>query len=271
MAVQQSQVLPAPFVEEAGKDYLSQLKGLTSIQLDPTGAQGWAPQVAGQDQLQTTAATLAGDTGATGLGGYQQYLTAAQNLTGPNAYKDYMTPYQTDVIDATMTEYDKQTKIQEQGLRDQQAKLGVMGAGRAGIQLGEYGSQRGLDRAALQARMLQDAFGQAQGLAQADFGQQMNLAQLQPQLAAGRINTMGQVGARQQAQSQALLDATREQNRMAAMEPYERIGTYGAGVGSMVSGYPGRSQFTATPNPTPLQTALGIGTFLGGAYLGRQQ
>jgi hypothetical protein len=58
---------------------------------------------------------------------------------------------------------------------------------------------------------------------------------------------------------------------MAAMEPYERIGTYGAGVGSMVSGYPGRSQFTATPNPTPLQTALGIGTFLGGAYLGRPQ
>lgn len=266
MAVQQSQVLPAPFVEEAGKDYLSQLKGLTSVQLDTSR---FAPQVAGQDPLQTQAVTLAGDTGATGLGGYQQYLTAAQNLTGPNAYKDYMTPYQTDVIDATMTEYDKQTQIQEQGLRDQQAKLGVMGAGRAGIQLGEYGSQRGLDRAALQARMLQDAFGQAQGLAQQNFGQQMNLAQLQPSLAAGRINTMGQVGARQQAQSQALLDATREQNRMAAMEPYERIGTYGAGVGSMVSGYPGRSQFTATPNPTPLQTALGIGTFLGGAYLGR--
>ena len=268
MAVQQSQVLPAPFVEEAGKDYLKQLKGLTSIQLDTSK---FAPTVAGQDALQTQAATLAGDTSATGLGGYQQYLTAAQALTGPNAYKSYMTPYQTDVIDATLTEYDKQTQIQEQGLRDQQAKLGVMGAGRAGVQLGEYGSQRGLDRAALQARMLQDAFGQAQGLAQADFGQQMNLAQLQPQLAAGRIGTLGQVGARQQAQEQALLDATREQNRMAAMEPYERLGTYGSGVGSMISGYPGRSQFTATPNPTPLQTALGIGTFLGGAYLGRPQ
>ena len=182
-----------------------------------------------------------------------------------------MTPYQTDVIDATLTEYDKQTQLQEQGLRDQQAKLGVLGAGRAGIQLGEYGSQRGLDRAALQARMLQDAFSQAQGLAQTDFNQQMNLAQLQPSLAAGRIGTLGQVGARQQAQAQALLDATREQNRMAAMEPYERIGTYGSGVGSMISGYPGRSQFTATPNPTPLQTALGIGSFLGGAFLGRPQ
>tara|TARA_R100000322_G_scaffold157727_1_gene117733 strand:- start:763 stop:1572 length:810 start_codon:yes stop_codon:yes gene_type:complete len=266
MAVQQSQVLPAPFIEEAGKDYLSQLKGLTSVALDTSK---FSPTVASQDPLQTQAATLAADTGATGLGGYQQYLTAAQNLTGPQAYKPYMTPYQTDVIDATLTEYDKQTQLQEQGLRDQQAKLGVLGAGRAGVQLGEYGSQRGLDRAALQARMLQDAFTQAQGLAQADYGQQMNLAQLQPQLAAGRINTLGQVGARQQAQEQATLDATREQNRMAAMEPYERIGTYGSGVGSMISGYPGRSQFTATPNPTPLQTALGIGTFLGGAFLGR--
>ena len=116
MAVQQSQVLPAPFVEEAGKDYLKQLKGLTSIQLDTSK---YAPTVAGQDPLQTQAATLAGDTGATGLGGYQQYLTAAQALTGPQAYKPYMTPYQTDVIDATLTEYDKQTQIQEQGLRDQ--------------------------------------------------------------------------------------------------------------------------------------------------------
>ena len=162
MAVQQSQVLPAPFIEEAGKDYLSQLKGLTSIALDTSK---FAPSVAGQDPLQTQAAALAGDTGATGLGGYQQYLTAAQNLTGPQAYKPYMTPYQTDVIDATLTEYDKQTQLQEQSLRDQQAKLGVLGAGRAGVQLGEYGAQRGLDRATLQARMLQDAFTQAQGLA----------------------------------------------------------------------------------------------------------
>ena len=266
MAIQQQQTLPAPFIEEAGKDYLGQLKGLTSVPLDTSR---FAPTVAGQDVLQTQAATLAGDTGATGLGGYQQYLTAAQGLTGPQAYKPYMTPYQTDVIDATLTEFDKQTGLQEQSLRDQQAKLGVLGAGRAGVQLGEYGSQRGLDRAALQARMLQDAFTQAQGLAQTDFNQQMNLAQLQPSLAAGRIGTLGQVGARQQAQAQALLDATREQNRMAAMAPYERIGTYGSGVGSMISGYPGRSQFTATPNPTPLQTALGIGTFLGGAFLGR--
>jgi len=265
MAIQQQQTLPAPFIEEAGKDYLKQLKGLTSIELDE---QKYAPQVAGQDPLQTQAATLAGDTGATGLGGYQQYLTAAQALTGPQAYKPFMTPYQTDVIDATMTEYDKQTQIQEQGLRDQQAKLGVLGAGRAGVQLGEYGSQRGLDRASLQARMLQDAFTQAQGLAQTDYTQQMNLAQLQPSLAAGRIGTLGQVGARQQAQEQALLDATREQERMQAMEPYERLQTYGGGVGSLISGYPGRTQFTSTPNPTPLQTALGIGTFLGGAWLG---
>jgi len=265
MAIQQQQTLPAPFIEEAGKDYLKQLKGLTSVELDE---QRYAPQVAGQDPLQTQAATLAADTGATGLGGYQQYLTAAQGLTGPQAYKPFMTPYQTDVIDATLTEYDKQTQIQEQALRDQQAKLGVLGAGRAGVQLGEYGSQRGLDRATLQARMLQDAFTQAQGLAGQDFSRQMGLATTQPSLAAGRISTMGQVGARQQAQAQALLDATREQERMQAMEPYERLSTYGAGVGQMISGYPGRSQFTSTPNPTPLQTALGIGTFLGGAWLG---
>ena len=74
------------------------------------------------------------------------------------------------------------------------------------------------------------------------------------------------MGAVQQAQSQAQLDAQREANRLAAFEPYERIGTFGSGVASLISGYPGTRQFTSVPNPTPLQTALGIGTGLAGLY-----
>jgi hypothetical protein len=74
------------------------------------------------------------------------------------------------------------------------------------------------------------------------------------------------LGGIQQAQAQAQLGATQEANRMQAMEPYERLGQYGAGVTGLISGYPGQYQSAMTPNPTPLQTALGTGSVLSGIY-----
>ena len=74
---------------------------------------------------------------------------------------------------------------------------------------------------------------------------------------------MGRLGGLQQIQAQAGLDATREANRLEAFEPYERLGTYGSGVASLFSGNaPFGNQSTVTPNPTPLQTALGTGLVL---------
>jgi uncharacterized protein (DUF3084 family) len=103
---------------------------------------------------------------------------------------------------------------------------------------------------------------QGQGARQQDYANQMGLGQYQsglgsltPQLVAGQIGTMGQVGATQQAQAQAGIDAQREANRMAAYEPYERMGYYGTGVTGIMGGYPGQYQWSAMPNPTPLQTA----------------
>ena len=116
--------------------------------------------------------------------------------------------------------------------------------------------------------MLQGGFGQAQQQANTAFGQQMNLANTQPSLVNQQIGTMGQVGALQQAQQQAEYDSQREGNRMAAYEPYERLGFLGSGITGIMGGYPGQYQWSATPNPTPLQTALGVGATAGGIYYG---
>ena len=155
------------------------------------------------------------------------------------------------------------------------------------MQLAEYGTGQDRERALLQAGLLQQGFGQAQSARQQDLsnraslagqraglaGQQLGqaqfqsgLAQLVPSLQRGDISTLGSVGAIQQAQQQAQLDATRETNRLAAFEPYERLGTFGSGVAQLISGYPGQRQFTSVPNPTPLQTSLGIGATLAGIY-----
>mgnify|MGYP003139790831 FL=1 len=293
MAVQETRVLPPKFIEDLATDYGKQLTALTAQPIDTSKI---APTVATQDPLQAQAATLA----ASGIGAYQPFvtaaeqaatdfgtgITAAQQLTGTGAgtgagsIASYMSPYQQQVIDTTLAEFDRQRAMQEQNIKSQQAGLGALGSGRAGVQLAEFGTGSDRERAALQAQLLQQGFGQAQAARQQDLANQVNLAgqQLQagnfqtglarlvPSLQTGDIRTLGSVGAVQQAQSQAQLDAQREANRLAAFEPYERIGTFGSGVASLISGYPGQRQFTSVPNPTPLQTALGIGTGLAGLY-----
>ena len=110
--------------------------------------------------------------------------------------------------------------------------------------------------------MVQLNLGQAQqGIGQAQQGLSQNqqmLAQQVPGLYGQDIGTLGSAGAIQQAQEQAQLDATREQNRLRAYEPYERLGFQQTGIASIASGAPGQYQSMVTPNPTPLQNALGI-------------
>ena len=259
MAVQETRTLPAPFIEGLGKDYATELKGLYQKPID---TQKFQPGVAPQHQLQTDAASLAGS----GLGGYAPYIAQAGQYSGPSGYSGFQSPYQQDVINTTLTEYDKQAQIGQQGIMDQATRMNALGAGRTGVQLAEYQSGSDAKRALLNAQMLQGGFGQAQQQANTAFGQQMNLANTQPSLVNQQIGTMGQVGAMQQAQQQAEYDSQREGNRMAAYEPYERLGFLGSGITGIMGGYPGQYQWSATPNPTPLQTALGVGATAGGVY-----
>jgi len=259
MAVQQTQALPPQYVEDLQKDYGKQLTAMTTAPLD-TGK--FAPQVAGQDPYQTQAYNLAGS----GIGAYQPYITQASAYTGPTGYQSFMSPYQQDVIDATMTQYDTQAAKGLAGIGLQAAKSGNLGGGREGVMRSEYQTQSDMNRALLQSGLLQQGFGQAQKAAQQAYMNQMQMAGTVPQLQAADVTGLGQMGATQQAQAQAQLDATREANRLAAYEPYERLGYQGQGIASIASGMPGQYQSQVTPNPTPLQTALGTGSVLSGIY-----
>ena len=300
MAITESRVLPPQFIEDLATDFGKQLTAQTAVPLDTSR---FAPTVAAQDPLQTQAITLAQQ----GIGSFQPFVTAAQQQagqaatgiagaeamlgsgagTGTGSIQDFMSPYQSQVIDATLTDFDRQRQIQEQAIRDQQAQLGVLGAGRAGVQLSEFGSEAARQRALLQAGLQQQGFQDAvarrqqdlanrQGLAQSRLGigqQELGIGQFQaglgsqvPGLQRADIQTLGQVGAAQQAQAQAQLDASREAARMAAFEPQERVGFFGQGVTGLMGGYPARTTTTNIPNPTPLQTALGVGSTLAGIY-----
>ena len=259
MAVEQRMALPPQYVEDLQKDYGTQLTAATAAPLDTAK---FAPTVAAQDPFQTQAYNLAGS----GIGAYQPYITQASAYTGPTGYQSFMSPYQQDIIDATMAEYDTQAQKGLTGIGQLAAQSGNLGGGREGVMRSEYQSQSDLNRALLQSGLLQQGFGQAQQAAQQAYMNQMQMAGTVPQLQAADVTGLGQMGATQQAQAQAQLDATREQNRLAAYEPYERLGYLGQGIASIASGLPGQYQSTVTPNPTPLQTALGTGSVLSGIY-----
>ena len=260
--LQQTQILPAPFIEAAGKTYLDELTsavgGIKGIDLSKLYGQQF---VAAPGALQTQAEQLAG-----GLGGYQPYLQAAQAATGPTAYQAYMSPYQQDVIDTSLKEYDIQAQKGLPALSAQAIQAGAFGGGREGIQKAEYQAQSDRNRAALQAQLLQQGFGQAQQLAANQFTQQSQLAQQTPALLGQQISALSALGMQQQAQAQAGLTAQQQLAQEQAYQPLKAAQTLGSGVTQLIAGYPGQTQQTMTPSPTALQTGLGTAATLAGIY-----
>ena len=305
MAITESRSLPPQFVEDLGKDYATQLTGLTSQPMDTTKFQ---PMVAGQDQAQTDAYNLATTQGQ-GIGAYAPYLSQAGayqtgtgsfagqptnmmgsqdylqqqgTMSGPNAYQQFMSPYQQDVIDATMSEYDTQAAKGITGIGMNAAMSGNLGGGREGVMRSEYQNKSDMNRALLQSGMLQQGFNQANTNANQAFNQQgqlfqgaqnlgadqQRMAQLVPGLYGSDVQSLQQAGTGQQLQAQNVLDQQREANRMAAYEPYERLGYMGAGMGNVMGGAMGQYNSQVTPNQSPLQQAMGIASLGLGAYKG---
>jgi len=217
------------FLEPAIEDYAKQAKATYSAPIETDNFTG-RQFVAGQDPMQTQAAALAtqgvgsyspylqaaqtaqqqgagalGQSAQTigGLGAYQNAgigtATAAGNIaqgaagmTGPQSYQPFMSPYQSQVIDATLSEFDKSRLGGQQQIKDQAVNSGNFGGGREGAMLGQYNADSLADRSALQASMLQQGFGQAQGQAQQNFANQGNLFQMQQGLGSQYGNLFGQ-------------------------------------------------------------------------------
>ena len=298
-----TQIRPEQFIQDIGTDYARQLAATTAV---PLQTSQFAPAVAQQTGLQQQATQ---DVTA-GLGAYQPYLTGAgaagvtapgatamgaqayaglgqaAGLTGTGAgtgagsIASYMSPYQSQVIDTSLAEFDRQAQMRQQGISDAAVQVGGYGGGREGVMQAEYQTQSDKNRAMLQAGLQQQGYTQAQGARQQDYLNQMGLQQAQQGLGSYQaglgaatqqqlgadVGMAGRVGSANQAQAQAELDAMREANRMAAYEPIERLGMYGTGVTGLMGGYPGQYQSTVQPGPTPLQSALGIASVAGGLY-----
>jgi len=338
MATETTISRPAPFVEDIGKDLAKQAVAFTGVPVVSGGVgslskmtgetdagfksrqdaarafdvrqqnlAGLAPKVAGQDQLQKDAQTLAQQ----GVGAYQPFLNRAQTQsalasglgamslgqlggvgTGAQAFQQdvsqFMSPYQSQVIDASLAEFDRNAQMQQQQISDQAVASGAFGGGREGVMQAEYQAGSDRNRAALQAGLLQQGFGQAQAARQQDIANRFGLSQAtqglgsfqsglagqQAQFGQGvqgmqgtDISRLGSLGALNQAQTQAGYDAQREANRMAAYQPQEQLQNYGNLVTGIMGGMAGSgTQTSQVPDPGFLQTALGAAATGAGIY-----
>jgi hypothetical protein len=255
-------VQPATFIEAESKLYLDQLKnaigGVKGLDLSKI----MGPQfVAGMDPLTQQAIGQ-----ASGLGSYAPFLQQAEALTGPTAYQQYMSPYQQDVISSTLQEYDIQSQKGLPALAAQAINAGAFGGGREGVQRAEYLSASDRNRAALQAQLLQQGFGQAQNLAQQDYLKNIQLAEQSPALAGREISALTTLGGLGQSQLQAQLSAQQQLAQQQAYQPLSTAQQYGSGIMGLISGYPGQTATQVSPSPTAFQNILGAGATLAGIY-----
>ena len=275
--VTEQRILPPEFIEAAGKTFLGDLATATGQVKAADLSKVFGPQfVAAQDPLQAQAQQLA----TQGLGAYQPFLQSAAArqaqagaLTGPTAFQAFMSPYQRDVIDATLQEFDVQAAKGIPNIAAPAVGKGVLGGGREGVQRAEYQSASDRNRAALQAQLLQQGFGEAQNLAQQAFLNQQGLAADQLGLGRAQQSFLGQdvgalttLGAQNQAQRQAQLQAQQQLAQQQLNQPLTAAQAFGSGVTSLIAGYPGQTTQVVAPSPSPIATAIGAGGTLAGIY-----
>ena len=283
------------YLQETAKDYAKQLTAATSTPIDTSKFVG-RQFVAGEDPLQSQAIGLA----TQGIGSFQPFLTSAQQAitqagqdvgglqqfmgtgagTGAGSISSFQSPFQQQVIDETLRQFDQSRAGGLQQISDNALQFGAFGGGRQGALEGQFMADTALGRAGIEAQLRAQGFvdaaarrGQAFGQQQALANQRAGLAQNQFALSnfqrAGQsadVANLGQLGAFRQGLDQSRLQADAQAAQTAAYEPFGRLSTYGTGLTGLAGGVAGQQFETpAAPSPfsTALSTALGIGGLFG--------
>jgi len=290
---------------------LQQIAGLSGLQQKAfTGAQqaggigGYQPFLSqGQAALGTGL-----DTVGTAFAPVAQAQTAAQgmqNLFQPSDLSAYTNPFQQAVIDETMAEINRQGAIQQNSLAANAVNAGAFGGSRFGVQEAEFGRNQQDVRARALAQLNQQNYAQAIQSAQQAFeaqqgrqgqasqllsgigqltgqlgaqqagigGQQLASAELAQQTALKDLEMQQKLGAQQQGQQQAILNAQQINAQKQQLEPYSRV----AFLSDIYKGAPSTqtslgSQVTPSPQqPSTFQQVAGLGTGLLGTAAATRQ
>ena len=202
-----------------------------------------------------------------GVGAYSPFMQNASMLANksvdPNAYKDFLNPYQSYVTQGIEDQFSQA----ENQANMQASQQGAFGGSRQGIQTAELANQR----AQAVGSSLAQGYGQAQQTANQVYGQgaqqQAALGQQQQQMNMGDVSTLMQTGGQQQQLAQQGMDSQYRQQIQQMYEPYQRMGF----VSDIFQGAPTSASSLAmatTPQANPLAQAVGAGITGLAAYQG---
>jgi hypothetical protein len=251
MATQTQEVTQrlAPFQEEFLADIFAQAEALKG-----TGMPFAPMQVAGMSPEQLQAAQLAG----AGVGAYQPYLAQATQFAGPGGAAAFMNPYESAVVDQAMQDIARGGAMQQNQLAGQAVGAGAFGGSRSAVASGELARGTLEQQARTAGQLRASGYQQAQQAAQqaaARFGQLGTAAQ---QMGVQDINTLLGIGSLMQGQSQAELDAARQNLLAQQALPYQEVGF----LSDIFRGVPALQQTTSsqfTPDPSTSQQLMGLG------------
>ena len=271
---------PAPFLEPLGESLGEQLAGQIPGVGQKFDVSTIAPQVAqinpflqaaqqqaatqaglGAVQFSPTTGSVTGIGQGTGIAAYQPYLDKAEALFDPNAYKQYMSPYQTEVIDATQQLLNEQRASGRSQLAANAIQQGAYGGGRSGIAQAEYERQRDVSDAALLAGLRQQGLSSAQQLQQQGIANLTAFPKLQQQLESGVTSQLGATGAGAQQYSQSVLDALTQGAQYAQQFPFQQLGqatNIFAGLAGSVPSAVYTPPFTTSPGLAGAQSLASI-------------
>ena len=243
-----------------------------------------------------------------GIGAYQPFLDAAtqtqagaidtvgrgvgslgQMQMGPDAYKQYMDPYQQNVTNEALKEIDRQSQMAENQLAGKAVQAGAFGGSRFGLQQSElarntsdmrsrrifedlsrnYQQAQGASRADNQQRIQQGAaFGQLGQLTSGIGGTMAGLGGQAQGMGMQDVSSTLGIGGLQQQQLQKQSDVGYQNQLNQMMEPYRRL-SFGTQSLQQLTPGAGTTQQTISPVPqgNPYLQAAGavgsIGTGLG--------
>ena len=174
-----------------------------------------------------------------------------------------MSPYQKEVIDATMADFDVQAGLGRKQIREQQAGAGAFGGSRAGIQMAQYQGETDRNRAALLAGLRGTGYNQALEQQQRALDNLKGMGTYATGLEQQGIAALGTLGAENQLLEQQKLNQLAQAQQQAYQLPMTRIQDVSNIYGGIAGSIPGSPTMPFQPSPI----VTGIGGGLGSANI----
>lgn len=255
---------PPAYIEAAYKGLLGRAGEVSQTPYDPATESQVAGFTAPQQQAFQNTQNIQGIQNPYLTQAQQYAQSGASTISGDNIAQ-YLNPYQSQVIDATMAQIGRNNAMQQSQLTGNAALRGALGGDRVGVAQAELARNQDMNTQNILAQMNQQNYNQALAAAQGDKSRAFQGSQLfsglgnQAQQAGYQdIGALLGIGGQQQALGQQQFDTATANAQQAAQYPFATT-EWLAGITQGLGGTAGGTSTQTTPGPSALSQIAGVG------------